>query len=55
MRTGAQNPALRRQLLSQGVDAYLDKPLVFSELVALVRQYIEPPESVSPSKPVSPR
>jgi len=36
--TGAANPALKRQMLSVGVDAYLAKPLVFDELLSELRR-----------------
>ncbi|HEX3725912.1 MAG TPA: response regulator [Pirellulales bacterium] len=35
--TGQTNPALKRQMLSLGVSAYLTKPLVFDELLAELR------------------
>ena len=51
--TGMQNPAMRRQLLSQGVDAYLTKPLVFSELVAILKQHIDLPELEQVGRPAT--
>jgi DNA-binding response OmpR family regulator len=36
--TGITNPAIRREFLSLGVQAYLHKPLVFEELLEHVRR-----------------
>jgi DNA-binding response OmpR family regulator len=38
--TGQANPALKRQMLSLGVDAYLAKPLVFDELLGELRRLV---------------
>ena len=38
--TGQKNPALRRQLLSQGAVAYLNKPLVMDELLAHLLPFV---------------
>ncbi len=36
--TGANHPALKRQLMSLGVAEYLAKPLVFDDLHALLKR-----------------
>lgn len=38
--TGQTNPALKRQMLSLGVTAYLMKPLMFSELLCELRSLV---------------
>ena len=39
--TGQKNPALKRQMLSLGVDAYFTKPLNFDELLKELRRHID--------------
>jgi CheY-like chemotaxis protein len=41
--TGQTNPAIRRDLLSQGADAFLYKPMVFSELLKVLQKLIQLP------------
>jgi DNA-binding response OmpR family regulator len=41
--TGQNNPAVKRHLLSVGVDAYLTKPLVFDDLMAQLRRFVDVP------------
>lgn len=38
--TGQANPALKRQMLSVGVDAYLAKPLIFDELLGELQRVV---------------
>jgi DNA-binding response OmpR family regulator len=38
--TGEKNPAMKRQLLSQGVEAYLNKPLMMNELLEHLRPFV---------------
>ena len=49
--TGQKNPALKRQMLSCGAAAYLEKPLVLDDLLVELRRYValadEPELSVS--------
>ena len=42
--TGVANPAVKRTMLSMGVDAYLEKPLVFDELLRELRRHVDLPE-----------
>ena len=46
--TGQTNPAVKRQLLSVGVAEYLLKPLVFSDLLAVLNRYVKLPTSRGP-------
>lgn len=42
--TGETNPATRRQMLSLGVDAYLTKPVNWTELLRALRRHVVLPE-----------
>jgi DNA-binding response OmpR family regulator len=42
--TGQRNPALKRTMLSLGVEAYLEKPLIFDELLRGLRGCLDLPE-----------
>ena len=41
--TGQDNPGLKRLMLSLGVNAYFQKPIVFEELLHQLRQHLELP------------
>jgi DNA-binding response OmpR family regulator len=51
--TGQTNPAIKRQMLSLGVDAYLTKPIVWTELLTELRRHITLSESAPPSASVT--
>jgi len=44
MLTAEDNPAMKRHMLSLGVDAYLVKPLNFEELLGKLREYFPIPD-----------
>jgi CheY-like chemotaxis protein len=49
--TGQVNPAIRREMLSRGVDTYLKKPLVFEDLLEQLKRHIDFP----PTQELAPR
>ena len=48
--TGQGNPALKRTMLSFGLDAFLNKPLVFDDLLRELRAFLDLPEEPQPAK-----
>ncbi len=51
--TGQANPGVKRTMLSQGVSAYLTKPLAFDQLLQALRAHIDLPEKPLDASPSS--
>ena len=45
--TGNSYPAVKQQMLALGVEGFLTKPLVFNQLLRLLREHIEIPKQAS--------